>query len=139
MILSVQLFPDSCKKGLLTAKLHFGTLLVMGAPQRFQLLFDFRRTLATAHHVIVQHVESFGRVRQSLDAGGKESTRSVTTKTMAARQTGETRRKSLAFAQAIGFGKDARLHLAEQLIGKGCGVGLVVAGDQGCRICPVTF
>ena len=139
MVLAVQLFPNARKKRLLTAKLHLGPLLVVRAAQLFQILLGVGGTLAAAHHVVVQDVERFGCVGQRLDAGGKESPGTVPSETMAARETGETGWKTLAFTKAVRFGKDTRLHLTEQVVRKGRGVWLVFVSDQGCRVRQFAF
>ena len=133
-VLPVEPFPDARKEGLLTAKLHLGPLFVVRAAQLFQTLLDLGRALAAAHHVVVENVQGLGRVRQSLDARRKETTRTVPTKAVATGQTGKARRQSLALAETVGFCEHTRLHLTEQMVRKGRSVGLVLHGHQGRRI-----
>lgn len=111
-ILSMQSLPNPCKKCLLTPKFHLGPFFIVRSPQLFQRLLNFGRTLATAHHVVVQHIESLGGIRQCLDARRKEPTGAVTAKAVPTGQSGKAWRETLAFPQSIGFRKDTRLHLA---------------------------
>lgn len=138
-VLAVQTFPDASKESLLATKLHLGALLVVSSTKLFERLAGFRRALAATHHVVVQHVEGLGGIRERLDAGRKESSRSVSSEAMAARQTRKARRQTLALAETIRLGKDARLHLAEQVMRKARRVRLVFRRHQRCRAGQLLF
>ena len=58
--------PNFLKKALLAPKLHTGSLLIMARLELREGIPNFNWALSAPHHVIVQHIEGFAGIAESL-------------------------------------------------------------------------
>jgi len=126
----VESIPNAGKVCFLAPEFHLGTLAVVRGAEGIELVPNFRGALAAPHHMVVQHIQSFGSVRECLNTRREESAGSITSKAMSTRQTRKARRKSLALAETIRLGEDTGLHLAHQIVRKGRTVWFVLHFHQ---------
>lgn len=109
----------------LVPKWHVIPLAIMDLAQVSQLILDFQWTILTPHDVAVDDIQRLGGIGHGLDAAGEKATGAVNAVAMTAGEAGKSHLEPAASTETIGFGEDARLHLAHEVERERGGAALV--------------
>ena len=111
--IGMQSMPHLHEERALIPKGHIVPLAIMDLAQTTQRALHFPWTILTLHDMTVDDIERLGGIGHGLDAAGEEATGTVYTEAMTTCQAGKAHLETTTTAETIGFGEDARLHLAQ--------------------------
>lgn len=114
----MQTMPHLHKERALVPKGHVVPFTIMDLAQIPKSTLDFPWTILTFHDMTIDDIERLGGIGHGLDAAGEEPTRAMDAKAMTACESSESNLESATATETIGFGEDARLHLAQEVEGK---------------------
>ena len=126
----MQPMPHLHEERALVTKWHVIPLAIVDLAQVSQSILDFRWTVLTSHDVAVDDIQRLGGIGHGLDAAGEKATGAVNAVAMTTGNSGKAHLEFAASTETIGFGEDARLHLAQELECERGGAAPVGGQDQ---------